>query len=314
MEGTAQLAGGGFPTNWNNWLKSDVAGLTSANDNTNDNQIANHLQAYTVDNRPYGHGYLAAAYAGYLANGGGAVTAANIAAGMNRIFTDLLQPGSDLNTVLQNRTGYTEQQLKNLFANGDPGLVAFVRQLAYNTGSAGAGSVIAPGGLSSGGANILGNTAPVQAFQIEGINRTDDLNERPRKGGSELVLQVGVDAGEQIRIPLFRMDATALGLQKANTKTAEAAREMIDEVAAAIGYVSGVRTLYGALQNRLEHTIKNLDNVVENTTSAESVIRDQDMADAMVEYSNLQILQQTGQAVLSQANHTGDALLTLLNS
>lgn len=260
VEGTAQLAGGGFPTNWNNWLKNDVAGLTSANDNTNDNNIANHLQAYTVDNRPYGHGYLAAAYAGYLASGGGAVTAANIAAGMNQIFTDLLKPGSSLNTVLQNRTGYTEQQLKNLFANGDPGLVAFVRQLAYNTGTAGAGSVVASGGLSSGGVNILGNTATVQAFQIEGISRIDDFNERPRKGGNELVLQVGVDAGEQIRIPLFRMDATALGLQKANTKTAEAAREMIDEVATAIGYVSGVRTLYGALQNRLDHAVSHYEH------------------------------------------------------
>lgn len=314
VEGTAQLAGGGFPTNWNNWLKNEAAGLTGANDNTHDAQITGYLQAYTVDDRPYGHGYLAAAYAGYLANGGGAVTAANIAAGMDQIFTDLLQPGSNLNTVLQNRTGCTEQQIKDLFANGDSGLVAFVRKLGFHSG---AGSVIAPGGLSAGGVNILGNTAAVQAFQIEGIRRTEGTGKTwgsYGKPGSELVLQVGADAGEQVRIPLFRMDATALGLQKANTKTADAAREMIDEVAAAIGYVSSVRTLYGALQNRLEHTIRNLDNVVENTTAAESVIRDQDMADAMVEYSNLQILQQAGQAILSQANHAGEVLLTLLNA
>lgn len=76
---------------------------------------------------------------------------------------------------------------------------------------------------------------------------------------------------------------------------------------------SNVRSYYGAIQNRLEHTIANLDNVVENTTTAESRIRDTDMAEEMVKFSNNQILLQAGQAMLAQANRQSDIILGLLN-
>ncbi len=320
VEGTAQLAGGGFPTNWNNWLKSDTSSLTSATDTSQDGQIAADLKNWTVDGRPYGHGYLAAAYAGYLANGGGAVTAANIAAGMDRIFSDLLG-GKSFADAIKDNTGKTEAQLKALFSNGDTDLVAFVRQLSYNTNSGGngAGSVIAAGGLSAGGTNILGNTAPVQSFQI-GSTTVSSRPEGGASGGgdgggqSEIILQVGTEAGQEIKFNLYRMNTAALGLQSSNVKTADAAKDMIGEVETAITYVSAVRTHYGAIQNRLEHTINNLNNVVENTTAAESAIRDTDMATEMVGYSNYQILLQAGQAMLSQANHSSDSVLTLLNS
>ena len=72
------------------------------------------------------------------------------------------------------------------------------------------------------------------------------------------------------------------------------------------------RSALGAVQNRLEHTIKNLDNVVENTTSAESAIRDTDMAEEMVKYSNSNILQQAGQSMLAQANQANQGVLSLL--
>lgn len=319
VEGTAQLAGGGFPTNWNNWLKGDTSGLASATDTSKDSQIATHLKDYTVDGRPYGHGYLAAAYAGYLTNGGGAVTAANIAAGMDRIFSDLLG-GKSFADAIKDNTGKTEAQLKALFSNGDAALVDFVRQLSYNTNSGGngAGSVIAAGGLSTGGTNILGNTAPVQAFQIGSITESGGPGGGTSGGGdggqSEIILQVGTEAGHEIKFNLYRMNTAALGLQSSNVKTADAAKDMIGEVETAITYVSAVRTHYGAIQNRLEHTINNLNNVVENTTAAESAIRDTDMATEMVGYSNYQILLQAGQAMLSQANHSSDSVLTLLNS
>lgn len=320
VEGTAQLAGGGFPTNWNNWLKSDTSGLASATDTSKDSQIAAHLKDYTVDGRPYGHGYLAAAYAGYLANGGGAVTAANIAAGMDRIFSDLLG-GKSFADAIKDNTGKTETQLKALFSNGDTALVDFVRQLSYNTNSGGngAGSVIAAGGLSAGGTNILGNTAPVQSFQVGSTTVSSRPGDGTSGGGgdggqSEIILQVGTEAGQEIKFNLYRMNTAALGLQSSNVKTADAAKDMIGEVETAITYVSAVRTHYGAIQNRLEHTINNLNNVVENTTAAESAIRDTDMATEMVGYSNYQILLQAGQAMLSQANHSSDSVLTLLNS
>lgn len=320
VEGTAQLAGGGFPTNWNNWLKNDTNGLTGAADTSRDSQIEADLKKYTVDGRPYGHGYLAAAYAGYLANGGGAVTAAGIATGMDKIFSDLLG-GKSFADAIKDNTGKTEAELKALFSNGDTALVAFVRQLSYNTNSGGngAGSVIAAGGLSTGGTNILGNTAPVQAFQIGNTTESSASGGGGGAGGgnggqSEIILQVGTEAGHEIKFNLYRMNTAALGLQSSNVKTADAAKDMIGEVELAITYVSAVRTHYGAIQNRLEHTINNLNNVVENTTAAESAIRDTDMSTEMVGYSNYQILLQAGQAMLSQANHSSDSVLALLNS
>ena len=81
---------------------------------------------------------------------------------------------------------------------------------------------------------------------------------------------------------------------------------------AAIQDVSEQRSDLGAIQNRLEHTINNLDNVVENTTSAESAIRDTDMASEMVKYSNNNILAQAGQAMLAQANQSNQGVLSLL--
>ena len=80
----------------------------------------------------------------------------------------------------------------------------------------------------------------------------------------------------------------------------------------AISKVSSQRSALGAVQNRLEHTISNLDNVVENTTAAESRIRDTDMAEEMVNYSKNNILAQAGQSMLAQANQSNQGVLTLL--
>ena len=87
---------------------------------------------------------------------------------------------------------------------------------------------------------------------------------------------------------------------------------MIDIVAEALQKVSAQRSSLGAIQNRLEHTINNLDNIVENTTAAESAIRDTDMATEMVRYSNNNILAQAGQSMLAQANQATQGVLSLL--
>ena len=97
-----------------------------------------------------------------------------------------------------------------------------------------------------------------------------------------------------------------------SVKTKTAARAAMDNIGAAIKLVSARRSELGAVQNRLEHTIKNLDNVVENTTAAESQIRDTDMASEMVKYSNNNILQQAGQSMLAQANQSNQGVLSLL--
>ncbi|MBQ2116445.1 MAG: flagellar hook protein, partial [Lachnospiraceae bacterium] len=77
--------------------------------------------------------------------------------------------------------------------------------------------------------------------------------------------------------------------------------------------VSAQRSRLGSYQNRLEHTVKNLDNIVENTTAAESLIRDTDMAKEMVEYSNNNVLLQAGQSMLSQANQKNQGVLQLVS-
>ena len=97
-----------------------------------------------------------------------------------------------------------------------------------------------------------------------------------------------------------------------SVKTTSSARAAMDNISAAIKLISARRSKLGAVQNRLEHTIKNLDNVVENTTAAESQIRDTDMASEMVKYSNNNILMQAGQSMLAQANQSNQGVLSLL--
>ncbi len=135
-------------------------------------------------------------------------------------------------------------------------------------------------------------------------------------GALELKLHVGADATDnnQISINIDAMSADGLGVAglKVDGSDDTNARDAIDTIKAAIQKVSTQRSALGAAQNRLEHTISNLDNVVENTTSAESQIRDTDMATEMVKYSNNNILAQVGQAMLAQANQSNQGVLSLL--
>ncbi len=99
---------------------------------------------------------------------------------------------------------------------------------------------------------------------------------------------------------------------KVNGETGKKATDAIETIAAAIKKVSTQRSALGAVQNRLEHTINNLDNIVENTTAAESAIRDTDMATEMVKYSNANILSQAGQSMLAQSNQSNQGVLSIL--
>jgi flagellin len=102
------------------------------------------------------------------------------------------------------------------------------------------------------------------------------------------------------------------GSQILDVSTATTAKAAISTITKAIASISSQRSDLGAVQNRLEHTIKNLDNVVENTTSAESTIRDTDMAKMMVEFTKNNILAQAGQSMLAQANQSNQGVLSLL--
>ena len=135
-------------------------------------------------------------------------------------------------------------------------------------------------------------------------------------GALSLTLHVGADAtsNNQISVNLDAMSAKGLGVNGLKVDGADDtnARDAIETIKEAIQKVSTQRSALGAVQNRLEHTINNLDNVVENTTSAESQIRDTDMATEMVKYSNNNILAQAGQAMLAQSNQANQGVLSLL--
>ena len=129
-------------------------------------------------------------------------------------------------------------------------------------------------------------------------------------------LHVGSDADmtNKITVDIDAMDAAGLGVKGLNVSddSGNSATYAIDAIADAISKVSAQRSALGAVQNRLEHTIANLDNIVENTTAAESRIRDTDMAEEMVEYSKNNILAQAGQSMLAQANQSTQGVLSLL--
>ena len=141
------------------------------------------------------------------------------------------------------------------------------------------------------------------------------------KNDLTFALHVGADADENNKIGLRikAMDTAGLGIKDLkvtpganNDDFGTAATYAIDAIGDALKIVSDQRAELGAIQNRLEHTIANLDNVVENTTAAESRIRDTDMASEMVTYSKNQILAQAGQSMLAQANQSTQGVLSLL--
>ncbi|MCR5785757.1 MAG: flagellin [Eubacterium sp.] len=125
-------------------------------------------------------------------------------------------------------------------------------------------------------------------------------------------LQVGSLSGQQIEIHISNMDASSLGISALCMSSFEDAGEAMSLVQSAIDILSEQRANLGALQNRLEHTIANLDTTSENTSAAESRIRDVDMAEEMVTYSNTNILAQAGQSMLAQANQANQGVLSLI--
>ncbi len=136
------------------------------------------------------------------------------------------------------------------------------------------------------------------------------------KQGLQIGLHVGADSdgNNKISFTIDTMDSAGLGVKGLNIMdtTGAKATYAIDVIAEGLAKVSAQRSELGAIQNRLEHTIANLDNVVENTTAAESQIRDTDMAEEMVEYSKNNILAQAGQSMLAQANQATQGVMSLL--
>ena len=133
-------------------------------------------------------------------------------------------------------------------------------------------------------------------------------------GSKGITLQIGANEGQTMSFSIDDMSARSLGVDgnKVDLSTQEGAQKSLDIIDAAIKKVSKTRGQMGAVQNRLEHTISNLDTAAENTQTAESRIRDTDMAEEMVEYSKNNILAQAGQSMLAQANQSTQGVLSIL--
>lgn len=166
------------------------------------------------------------------------------------------------------------------------------------------GATIAVGGADSDKLVISSTT--------KGANSTVNVEDGAKNEGFEATFQVGANSNQTISISIGDMRAEALGVKNVDLKTAEGSQEATATIQAAIEKVSTERAGLGAVQNRLEYTISNLDNTTENLTSAESTLRDVDMAKEMMTFSKNNILNQAAQAMLAQANQQPQNVLSLL--
>lgn len=165
----------------------------------------------------------------------------------------------------------------------------------------------------------LDNEVQQLKTEIERVGTTTQFNKMDILTGdfssnNEKTLQVGANQNQVITIAISALTSTVGSALDAQVKvdTASAAQSSISIIQNSITSLSALRSKLGALQNRLEHTVANLDNISENTQSAESRIRDTDMAEEMVQYSKNNILQQAGQSMLAQANQANQGVLSLL--
>lgn len=160
--------------------------------------------------------------------------------------------------------------------------------------------------------SAAGNDKLLISSTAKGANSTVNVEDGAKNEGFEATFQVGANSNQTISISIGDMRADALGVKNVDLTTAKGSQEATSTIQAAIEKVSTERAGLGAVQNRLEYTISNLDNTTENLTSAESTLRDVDMAKEMMTFSKNNILNQAAQAMLAQANQQPQNVLSLL--
>lgn len=131
-------------------------------------------------------------------------------------------------------------------------------------------------------------------------------------GFGSLDMQIGSNEGQQLAARIPKVSTELMGIANIDLTTQEGAKKTIDKVKGAIQYVSSVRSRLGAYENRLDHTVNNLDIITENVTAAYSRIMDTDMSEEMTEYTTLQVLSQASTSILAQANERPAQVLQLL--
>lgn len=317
VEGTAQTSSGD-----GGWVHRDPS----------DSYLQDKIK--DLYSNPYGTGYLAAMYLGHLAGGGDAtgssINPANIKTGLDKVLTEVAKGKSLSDAIKDKVTGFDSlASFESAFVNGNSNVLQFAKNLMNNVGT-GAGSLLGnlndteaavfpPSVGTTGDATNYNLNTSVQAVGVgyTGAPMPVPASESYGDGkGRDIYLQVGAANRDEQRIKVKRFNISCNSLfegNKMDVSTVDSARNSLARIDVADANVSKIRSYYGAIQNRLEHTIANLDNVVENTTAAESLIRDTDMAKEMVDYTKMNVLIQAGNAMLSQAMQTPQNVLQLLS-
>ena len=334
IEGMAQASAGGC-FDGNDWVNGGL-GITAS---TSTAQIANilnskasgpngvnHLSA--ADSKSmiaqYGTGYLACMYLGYLASGSGSVNASKIASGLDKIMNEI-KSGTSMQDAVKKYTKYqTLSDFENNFGNDAAG---FVHNLVTAVGS-GSGGLVS--GLTTSKGFLPDKNLNVSLFELntasEGVTNAYPSDHPvyaggtklgtgpagPKGGGGTLNIQIGANANQLMAIYIDSMSTGVLGVLGVNVTSFQDAQDAIESVHMAIDIVSHQRAKLGAYENRLNYAISNLDNSSENLQAAESKIRDLDVAEEMVQFSASQILLQSGQSMLAQANQNSNGILSLL--
>ena len=245
-------------------------------------------------------------------NTSGTKIASLVAEGFTKTATDEMDYNQTITMNATNVTSSASTDHAAAYYDRDGNKIAanaldsyFTTTYAGKTNTTGTVSVLAG---ASKVYDAVGNETTLKAAEV--------AYSRDKAGALKVGLHVGADAtsNNQITMTIDSMSSKGLGITglKVDGTDDTNALDAIDKIKEAIQKVSGQRSQLGAVQNRLDHTINNLDNVVENTTAAESQIRDTDMAETMVEYSKNNILQQAGQSMLAQANQSNQGVLSLL--
>ena len=239
------------------------------------------IQAYLskTSSMPYGAGYLNTLYLAQMASGQSTVSTGSLQAGMNTIFSKLVT-GSTLSQVISeiSNGNYTIDTSTTAYANHFSNGFTFPDKGKAN-------------GTGGGGTGTGGTT----------------------NNGGMLYLQVGAQGGQYVALNTYDVSSDTLFKGRTlDVMSFEKATKSIDIADEAIDGISAIRSYYGAIQNRLEKTVSNLENTKENTQAAESKIRDTDMAEEMVSNSSADIIAQAAQAMLAQANQIKEGILQLL--
>ena len=337
IEGMAQTASGD-----NGWVSNHI------NPSSSEADVKDYMSK--VGSMPYGAGYLATMELGLevarIQSGNPSLpaTSANIASGLDTFLGEMVNQekglgtyagspqGIDVDEAIKNVTNGKYNNLAdyyNKFKTASPDLLNGVNDILAARGTTGAGSlfdnlnkseadVFDPSNYKTSSNNYAIDTDHKTVQNKYGAGVIPAAPSSMGGGGSglgegDIILQVGAQAGQEIAVKRFNMTAQSIfDYETVDCSTQNLAKSSIQTVVDAKARVSNVRSYYGAVQNRLEHTIKNLDNVVENTQAAESQIRDTDMAKEMVEYTKNNILLQAGEAMMAQANQSTQGVLSLL--